>query len=550
MSFSALFNIGRTALQSSMMGMEVTGNNIANANTPYYSRQRIQQVTGLSVNIGGVQIGTGVEVADVQRIYDSFLGFQLYGAKSGQSDYQLRQQIYTRMESVIYPSDTSNLGLDMDEFFNKLHDVSLQPSGGSERLTVLGAGNQLIQTFHSMHQSLEAESRYANVQLEGYRDKVNDIAEEIANVNKEIVRIQSGGSSPNSLLDQRDRLINELSEYVDVTVIEQDFGSVAILVSGRQSLVDGGDSYSLELELDADDHNFYKVTLQGSNLTDIIQGGKINAVLETRSQTAKSMDELNMLAAGLVKEFNLQHRAGYGLDGQTGRDFFTALDLSVDPLQANTGSATVTTQQIPNHDLLSLDALDNYEIRFTDATTYDIVNTTDGTTVAAGQSYTAGSSISFFSGIGLDVAISGAPAGGDVFRVSTTKDMAREIQVAITNTDYLAAAQDSASLPGDNQNVIALLALRDIKILNNSSTTLSGYYQNMVSDIGSLTMNAGQMKESKTVLYNSMEAYRFSVSGVSLEEEEIRLVAYQHSYQAASRYLSVVDEVLETLTNL
>jgi len=118
MSVNALFNIGRTALQASQLGLQVAGNNIANVNSPNYSRQDVVLQPGVMVNVGGVGSATGLEVTDVRRAYDAFLGFQLHAANAAMEDYELRERIYNRMESVVYPSAESNIGLIMDDFFN------------------------------------------------------------------------------------------------------------------------------------------------------------------------------------------------------------------------------------------------------------------------------------------------------------------------------------------------------------------------------------------------------------------------------------------------
>ncbi len=544
MSVNHLYSIGRSALNAAQYGLEVTGNNVANVNTPNYSRQRVVYGPGVAVSIGGVPFGTGVSIEEVQRIYDPFLGYQTNNAHGAAEDYSLREQIYTRLESVLYPSDESNLGTLMDDFFNAWQDLSVNPSGTPERNVVLAKGEELTAAFHSLNRSMQGEVDYANTLLEGYRDTVNGLSEQIARLNREILRSNSAHSAPNDLLDQRDGLLKELSGYLNVTVIEQESGAVTVLAAGGPALVEDGNVYSLELEEDDSGTGFYNPSVLGQDLTEEIQAGKIHGVLEAREELSRLQDGLDRLAASVVKEVNRIHGAGYDLNGDTDRDFFQPLGVSASGLSTNQGGAGFTLREITDPALLTLD---DYELRFTAADTFDIINTTDGTTVASGLSYAAGSDIEFD---GIHVVLSdvdGSPAAGDRFRISVTDGMARDIGMALEAPEQIAAAEDPDALPGDNRNALALADLRNAKVVNEGTTSLGGFYQSLVGDVGSLVSDAGRMADAKEVLYDSLEAYRQSVSGVSLQEEELRLLSFQNAFQAAARYLQVVDEMMDDL---
>ncbi len=544
MSINNLYDIGRTALNAAQFGLEVTGNNIANVNTPNYSRQRAVYGPGVSVSIGGVPFGTGVSILGVERIYDPFLGFQTNSAFAAAEDYAMREQIYTRIESLLYPSDESNLGALMDDFFHAWQDLSLNPSSLPERNVVLARAEELAAAFRSLNSSLQSEIAYFNSQMEGYQQEVNRLGEEIAGLNREILRNTGSQSPPNDLLDQRDRLVQELSGYLNVTVIGQPSGAVTVLAAGGQPLVEDGQFHSLELLKDVSNNDFYRLSVLGTDITEDIQAGRVRGVLEARDQVSRFQDDLDRLAAALVKEVNLLHASGYDLGGATGRDFFAPLSVSCGPSSANHGGADCILREVTDASLLTLD---DYEIRFTAPDTFSIVNVTDEATVAGGLAYSSGSPIEF-EGIRVVLAdAGGAPSAGDIFRVSVTDGMAREIDVALDDPLEIAAAQDPDALPGDNRNALALASLKNENVLANGTTSLGGFYQSLVADAGSLVLDAGRMADAKKVLYESMDAYRQSVSGVSLEEEELRLLMFQNAYQAAARYLQVVDEMMDHL---
>jgi flagellar hook-associated protein 1 FlgK len=461
MSINHLLDIGRSALQAAQFGLDVTGNNIANVNTPNYTRQRPVYAPGVTVSLGGgVSHGSGVSVEGVQRIYDALLGHQVYKTNSEWADYELREQTYRRVESVLYPSDETNLGRQIDEFFDALHDLANNPAGLAERQVVLTKAETLASHFRSLHGSLEQEIRSTNTLLEGYRDEINRLASEIAALNKEIGRLQGPNYIPNEMLDRRDALIQELSGYVDPTVIEDERGLVTVLVSGGQPLVEGTASYTVDLVDDTSGGDFYRVTIRDVDITDSLQGGKIKGLLEAGEKMVGFQDDLDRLAAALIDQVNQVHTAGYDLDGNPGVEFFIPVDVS-DP-----------------------------------------------------------------------------------------EGLARQIQVNISDPRQIAAAQELAALPGDNRNALALAQLRDAKVMEGGTISFGGFYQSLIGRVGSAVQDATRTGEAKKAVYESMEQYKDSISGVSLEEEEIRLLAYQHAYQAAAKFMSVVDDLLEDLLAL
>ncbi len=458
MSINHLLDIGRSALQSAQFGLDVTANNIANINTPNYTRQRAVHAPRESVAMGGNFYGSGVSIEGVERIYDAFLGHQVYKAHAEMVDYQMREQTYLRIESILYPSDETNLGSLIDEFFNAWHDLANNPSGSAERQMVLSKAEELAQNFRSLHGSLEDEIQYTNTLLEGYADEVNRLASEIALVNQEIGRLEGMGSPPNDLLDRRDGLIQELSGYLDPTVIEDEGGMVTVLVSGGQPLVEGISSFTLDLVEDPDNHGFHRLSVRGTDITDSLQGGRLRGVVETREKMVEFQDALNGLAADFVREFNQLHTTGYDLDGNLGQEFFVPL--------------------------------------------------------------------------------------------SVTEDMAREIQVNIQDADRIAAAQDPDALPGDNRNALAIAALRNASVVEGGTTTFAGFYQSLIGRVGSEVQDAARKAEAGEAVYESMVDYKNSVSGVPHQEEEIRLLAYQHAHQAAAKFRTVVEDLMDTLLAL
>ncbi len=546
MGISGVLDIAKTALMAAQAGIQTTSNNIANVNTPGYTRQRLNQSEGTGVNIGGYYIGTGVTVDNIERVYDSLLGLQIDEANEDLGKYNAMKDALGRLEGIF--NDTEGLGLGdvLNDFFSALQDVANDPSDYAARTVLLGNTQTLVDRVNSLDSWLRQEIRTIDSQISATVDDINSITANIAILNQKILQTETGSQEANDLRDQRDSLIKDLSELIDITVLTDDDGEKRILVPGG-SLVAGGDTTSLSVTSDPENNNYYDIKLGSVNITDNISSGKLAGLISSRDQYFQdALTRLNTLAASLTKEFNVIHRQGYGLDSSTGLDFFQDLSPGITPKSTNTGGATATV----SINTLSSITLDDYEIQFTSSSTFNIVNTTEGTIVSTGNTYTSGSNIDFD---GLRVVItdgSSGPSSGDVFKVSVTKDAAQDFALSLSDPNKFAAAQSSSTLPGDNSNVLSMVDLRDSLTLSNGTATFEDFYESLVSDIGIASRDASVNSDAQDAIVNELEQYRESVSGVSLDEEGMNLIKYQYAYQAAAKVLTVVDSLLQTLMQL
>ncbi|HBP90550.1 MAG TPA: hypothetical protein DD706_23010, partial [Nitrospiraceae bacterium] len=314
-----------------------------------------------------------------------------------------------------------------------------------------------------------------------------------------------------------------------------------------QLLVSGNHANALSTEPDPDNPPYHDVTLirsDGSELSisDQIHGGKIGGLLALRDGDIPAVqDRVDRLAAVLINEFNQQHQAGFGLDGTTNNLFFSGLTPSA-PLASdrNTGSALGSSVTIADPTILTFQ---RYDVTFTGATAYSVVNTTTGATVTSGT-YTSGSPINFD---GLDVVITGTPVAGDVFGVNAQQGAAQRIAVALTDTDKIAAAASSAAVPGDNANALALVAIHTNRQNDLGNATINDYHTVTIGDVGSATRESEVALKSKTLESDQLTALRESVSGVSLDEELTNLLSFQRSFEASARMITVADELLQTI---
>jgi len=543
-SLNSVLDIAKTALLTSQKAINVTSHNISNANTEGYTRQQASISALDPVSFGGLFFGTGVTIDSISRVYDAFQALQLRDANSDLSSYSAKQEHLKVVEAVVNDFSGSGLSEPIDNFFNAILDISNDPSSAPERFTLLSNATVLADNFNRFDAALRNQVASINNQLTSLVKEVNSLASQVADLNGQISNVEIGGVTANDLRDQRDLVLTNLAKIVDISTMENDSGQVDVFVGSGSFLVSGVKTSTLEVAIDNEKPELYNVVSNGVVLDSRLSGGSIKGVLDAGTYLLGVQDKLNTLAASMVKEVNLVHQAGYGLDSSTGLDFFTPLSVTTKSAVQNSGGAVISGGTVSN---LSLVTLKDYEVRFADPSTYSIVRTDTGAVVSTGT-YTSGSAITVD---GLSFTISdntGTPAAGDRFSISVTEDAAVNMAVSITDPNKIAASASAATLPGDNTNALALAALKDATTVE--GVTFSDYYYGLVTDIGVASGEAKGNMAAQDKVVEQLEMARESLSGVSLEEEAVNLIKLQRAYEAAAQVLKTADSMYDTLVNL
>ena len=539
-------NIARTGLFAFQQAITTTAHNITNQSTEGYSRQEVNFVTNRPQE--GI-LPTGVAIPTIHRTIDQFIETQLTNTTEDLGRLQTRFEQLQQVEAVFTETDTIGLSRDLDDLFNAFRDLSAFPEDGAIRTIVLDEARALADSLNQMSDRLTAQRANIDNVINGNVITINSFAAQLADLNTRIQVAEVGGDIANDLRDQRRLILNDLAEIINIDFVEMPDG-LTINVGG-QLLVSGDHANTLVQELDADNDGVHDIALQredGSTtvITPKITGGKVQGLLEVRDiEIMEALDRLDRLAAVVINEINQQHEAGYGLDGTTSNSLFGALTPNAPaPHDVNTGGAVGTSTAILTATLLTMDT---YEIRFTNATTFNVINITDGATVLSAQSYTSGANIDFD---GLRAVItngSGAPAASDVFTLSAHKGAAEEISVSLTNTDKLAASSTALGVPGNNVNVLALINIQTTTQSELGTLTLGDYHAATIGSVGSDTAEVISRLEAKQAEYDQLRGIRESISGVNLDEELANLLAFQRGYEASARLISTADELFQTL---
>jgi flagellar hook-associated protein 1 FlgK len=457
------------SLLTQQKAIDVTGQNIANVNTPGYSRQRVVMQPNTPINFEPGQMGTGVKAAEIERIYDRYIGGQINRESTNLGQWEAAESALQRIELVF--DETSGVGLEqsLNEFWSAWQDLINNPGGYSERTVLASKSQTLTRTFNNMATNLRQIQEDYDTNISGTIDEINGIAGQIADLNHKISQVEVAGQNSNDYRDQRDLLLKDLSALIDVTTFENDAGQVTVLVGDGRPLVQSPYAWQLGTQTNAaglQDVVWLERDGTPTDITSAIGGGKIKGWLDVRDGYAEDyITRLDTLAESIVTEVNALHQNGYGLTNDpvsgsplTGQDFFVA----------------------------------------------------SGTTAAT---------------------------------MAINPDIANDV-------NRIAAATTAATVPGDNRNAVAIAALQSQATMSGGQASFNDYYSALVGSVGSDVRNASANHDYEDAMVSQLENYRESVAGVSLDEEMINLVKYQHAYEAAARVITTVDEMLNTVLNM
>lgn len=327
MSISDVFNIGRTSLQINQYVLQTTSHNIANVNTPGYSRQRLIVETGPSFDTSVGSIGSGVRGQEVQRVYDRFLAYQMKGEEEEYGRLSEENELIARVEDVFNELSNSGIGDRLAEFFNSLKELSSNAGNYSERSQVLAKADTLAYAIRSKASDLKSLQNNIDTGIKGAITDVNTIVAQIADLNVKISGTEAAGSNANDFRDKREALMSDLSELIDYDYFEDGNGQVVISV-GKGSMLVAGKNYNTLSDV-TNSPNFADIEISNgsltTNITSDISGGRLKGLLNVRdNDIAGFLDKLNTFAQALKDEFNTQHEAGYDLNGAAGGQFFDA----------------------------------------------------------------------------------------------------------------------------------------------------------------------------------------------------------------------------------
>lgn len=453
-----ILNMGTTALVSLQKAISTTGHNITNVNTDGYSRQRVVFDTLNPQYQGGMFFGSGVGVSSVERLHDQFLTQEVRGRTSSTAQYDTLASMNAYLDNILADSKVG-LAPAVNRFFSAMDEVASDPSSLPQRQVLLGEAQNLADRFRYLDDTINSVSGQINTRINANVTQINSLASDIANLNGRIAssRIGPGNGASSDLLDERDRLLDQLAKHVGITTVPQTDGAINVMIGTGQALVAGSHTETLTTFTDPYDSEDLLVSVGGSNadISRLIKGGELGAVFEFRNGgLANARSQIGLVAMGITGAVNQQNRLGQDLDGNFGDDLFTPLEPSVVDHPQNTGTASVAAS-VSDHTGLTGD---NYSLYY-DGSQYVLTNITTKVSQTGAGPFTVD---------GVTITPSGAANTGDRFLINTATSAARDFEVAFTRPEAIAAAAPLRSeVTGSNLGTgqIELQPLADVSAL-------------------------------------------------------------------------------------
>ena len=435
---SNIFSASLSGMNAAQYALATTEHNIANANTPGYTRQELLVNSRAAISTGAGFVGQGVEAAGVRRIYDQFLTTQV---RQEQSQASYLGTYLSSMKQIDNMLADANAGVSpaMQSFFDAMNGISSSPDSIPARQTVLSTAQAAVNRFQAIDQRLTDIGNSLTGQISSSVQTVNTYATQIATLNGNIKRALSAGQGqqPNDLLDQRDQLVNLLNKEIKVSVQQQTDGAMNVFIGNGQALVIDEQAMGLQVLQSPSDpskvdvaylHNGKTTTLQQSSL----QGGNLGAYLNFRDQNLEpARNALGRVALGLADSLNRQNQMGQDLNGALGGNILNAAAPRVDQGVNNTGTAGVT---VTLNNVSALTTSD-YQFKF-DGSNYTVIRLTDNLVTNLGPTLVP---VPVVDGFAVSVT-SGAMKAGDSFLIRPTANAARDIALLTNDPTKLAAA--------------------------------------------------------------------------------------------------------------
>ena len=456
---SGLLSVGTRALQANQVLLQTAGNNIANVNTPGYSRQSAVLQTTQGQLTGSGYIGKGVDVQTIQRNFSAFLTRQSALAGSTSAADSTRADKLRQLEGV-FPGGAAGLGAAINDMLNAFSDVANAPTDLTARTVALTRVDETAKRMRAASQNLDDLQAGVTQELSQKVSAINSLAQSIAEINDKIARTQGSGHPPNDLLDQRDQLVRDLNQYVQTTSIPASDGTVGIFLAGSQALVLGNTVSPLSIgKDDFGDPLKSKLTMTraGQFITldeSALGGGEVAGLLRFQNNDlVEGRNLLGRLTLAVSTSMNNQHQLGLDLDGNLGGNLFTPMVFTANNiLPAATNAVPAATLNLAIGDATKFVASD-YEVNFSSATGGSITRRSDGFV-------TAFTSVPVnIDGLKISNPL-GTPAAGDRFLLKPFSTSASKISAEFSTPRALAVASPVAgSLGTSNTGSLQLSSL-------------------------------------------------------------------------------------------
>ena len=555
-------------IQNNQLSLDTTGHNITNASTEGYSRQRVDSAaTNYQERpslYGGVYVGGGVDVVALNRARNVYADKQYWSENSTQNLYQTYKTNYDKVETIFNDSKKTGVLNAMQQFYSAWVNLSNYASDSASRTSVIAKGNNLIDRIKTNARQLQSqiESQYEEMRIQV--GKVNGLTKEIARLNKNILFAEANGGKANDLRDQRDLLVDKLSEITNVNVYEEANGQYTV-VSNGMSLVQRESSLTLEMSEPINNKQYgltdYTLRIkEAGGIGYVPQSGILKALQDTIVQDKGHIDQLADISATLLTTFNDVHKLGAGIDNDTTNGPTTWLNFfGKNKFKSETGTTYDQMQYTWHIDPLTGE-------RYMEAAGATLTRTVGPPGEMTVQTNVTGSpdrlqSMQIINALKIADELT-EPGGQNLVaaRQITKADGTKVVPTTLTNTSSTYKYKFSeVNGTGDGTMAVELSKLFNIDKAGTmnprgteravSDVSINQYYNSMMSKLGADAENIDKTLKQQDDIMTQIEQWRQSTSGVDWNEELTNMLKFQTGYGACSRVLTSMDEMLDRLIN-
>ena len=565
MGLNGALNVAGRSLEIFTAGIEVAGNNVANSSTPGYIRETLSVSSSQPYEQGGLIIGSGASLDGIKQQIDLFLEQRIHVSNGDVEAAKQRDASYQQLQVIVNELGTSDLSSGLNDFVSSLNNVINQPELQGLRGSVVNQAQAFTDRVNSMRQEIDRLRSNTTQQIDVTVNEANKLIDEIGKLNTDILRLESGGllkSDAGSLRSQRYTAMNRLSEIVPLRTINRENGMVE-LFTGDDFLVLGKQTRHLETQDEVNRGTVInQIKIKETQFEFLPEGGELRGLIDGRDQVMGGfIDDLDSYSAAIINQFNLIHSSGEGLKGFTSaRGTYAIEDTSLALNQAGlpftpkngsfeikvidegTGIANTTVVKI------DLDGLGSNDTSLSDLQTAlsAISNLTASISASGELQIDAADGYEFRFGndnsgtlasLGLNTLFTGFDSGTIGVNSAVAND-----------SSFLATGQGGGE--ADNRNAILLAQFTEHSQNSLSGDNISNFYQKVISSVAQSASSERALASGLEGFRDSLFSQRSQTTGVSLDEEAIKIMQFQQAFQAAARIITTIDELFNTLLSI
>lgn len=484
---SNLLHVGKTGLDASKKSLETTGHNIANVNTEGYSRQKVNQTTGIPISKGGLVQGRGARVVDISRVQDRFLEAKLTRTTSSFEYFKAKSGQLSQVENIFNEIDGEGLNHVLNNFYNSFRELANQPENETIRSVVRENANLVVKDIRRIRETLDEQSRAIDGRIEAEVTDINLMLKQIGSLNNQIARLEVVSSESGDLRDQRDNLVRKLSESFRLSTYSDEKGRYVVHAEGVGTMVAGANPIELKVkgQIKEDSANNMggskEIYISGRGdfpISSNFRGGKIGGLYQVRNDSIKNLrDKIDQVAYELANTVNAIHRRGY-------------VNRRIEIPEGGTAPAFDSRGRTTNVNFFE------EPVQLEDAS--------------------------------LNIKIS---------------------DEVLEDASNIATGLEP-NAPGDNRVAMAISKLQHERVMDNGTATLEEFYLQSIGKIGLESGKSKMDTQQAEGILAQTRNVRERISGVSLDEEAANMVKFQHAYEASAKIMQTADEMFQTVLGI